>query len=92
MKVLLIAVVFSIHASGFLTTAKVKCDPLYDGGYGGPGGANVQQGWSFNSQTNHCQIVMFKSSCPPRRNCFPTKDDCEEHCDPLVLEWLKQIP
>uniref|UniRef100_V5GN69 Putative secreted protein n=1 Tax=Ixodes ricinus TaxID=34613 RepID=V5GN69_IXORI len=83
MKLLLIAVVICIHASGFLTTAEPRCEPLYDGGYGGQGGANVKEGWTFNKQTNHCQNVMFRSRCRSWRNCFPTKDDCEEHCDPI---------
>uniref|UniRef100_A0A0K8RL93 Putative salivary kunitz domain protein n=1 Tax=Ixodes ricinus TaxID=34613 RepID=A0A0K8RL93_IXORI len=91
MKLLLIAVVISIHTTGFLTTAKAKCDPMYDGGRGGPGGANVKAGWSFNSRTNHCETVMYRSRCPPPQNCFLTKEQCEENCDPLVLEMLKQI-
>uniref|UniRef100_A0A0K8RKB7 Putative salivary kunitz domain protein n=1 Tax=Ixodes ricinus TaxID=34613 RepID=A0A0K8RKB7_IXORI len=91
MKLLLIAVVFSIHATGFLTAAKAKCDPLYNGGYGGDGGANVKEGWSFNKQTNHCQNVMYKSRCRSSQNCYPTSDECEENCDPEVLELLKQV-
>uniref|UniRef100_V5HA98 Putative secreted protein n=2 Tax=Ixodes ricinus TaxID=34613 RepID=V5HA98_IXORI len=90
MKLLLIFVVISIHTSGYLTTALVRCDPLYDGGYGGPGGANVQAKWSFNSRTNRCQIVMVNSRCPRSRNCFPTQENCEEYCDPLVLEFEQQ--
>uniref|UniRef100_A0A0K8R5D1 Putative salivary kunitz domain protein n=1 Tax=Ixodes ricinus TaxID=34613 RepID=A0A0K8R5D1_IXORI len=91
MKLLLIAVVICIHTPGFLTTAKPRCEPLYKGGYGGPGGANVQEGWTFNKQTNHCQNVMYRSRCPPRHNCFLTEEQCKENCDPLELEWLKQI-
>uniref|UniRef100_A0A0K8RJH7 Putative salivary kunitz domain protein n=1 Tax=Ixodes ricinus TaxID=34613 RepID=A0A0K8RJH7_IXORI len=90
MKLLLIAVVICIHASGFWTTAKPRCEPLYDGGYGGRGGANVQEGWTFNKQTNRCQNVMFRSSCPPRRNCYPTESDCQDNCDPVELEWLNK--
>uniref|UniRef100_A0A0K8RJU4 Putative salivary kunitz domain protein n=1 Tax=Ixodes ricinus TaxID=34613 RepID=A0A0K8RJU4_IXORI len=86
MKLLLIAVVFSIHTTGFLTTAKVACEPLYNGGYGGTGGANVKPRWSFNSQTNHCQIVMVKSGCPPSHNCFLTKEECQGSCDPWLLD------
>uniref|UniRef100_V5IDH7 Putative secreted protein n=1 Tax=Ixodes ricinus TaxID=34613 RepID=V5IDH7_IXORI len=90
MKLLLIFVVICIYTSGYLTTAKAACKPLYDGGYGGAGGANVKPRWSFNSQTNHCQIVMVRSSCPSSRNCFLTQDDCEGHCDPWVLEFEQQ--
>ncbi|CAN7975037.1 unnamed protein product, partial [Ixodes persulcatus] len=71
---------FLILSQGFLTTAKAKCDPLYNGGYGGSGGANVQPKWSFNSQTNHCQIIMVKSRCRPSNNCFPSQEKCEEYC------------
>uniref|UniRef100_A0A0K8RKA7 Putative salivary kunitz domain protein n=1 Tax=Ixodes ricinus TaxID=34613 RepID=A0A0K8RKA7_IXORI len=91
MKLLLIAVVFSIHASGFLTTAKATCDPMYNGGYGGSGGANVKPGWSFNSRTNHCEPVMYRTRCPSSLNCYLTKDDCEENCDPLTLDFLKDL-
>uniref|UniRef100_A0A0K8R5L9 Putative salivary kunitz domain protein n=1 Tax=Ixodes ricinus TaxID=34613 RepID=A0A0K8R5L9_IXORI len=93
MKLLLIAVVICIHTPGFLTTAKkAKCERLYNGGRGGPGGANVKQGWSFNPQTKRCQNVMYRSLCPPPRNCFPTEFECEENCDPRVLELLNLIP
>ncbi|EEC09942.1 secreted protein, putative, partial [Ixodes scapularis] len=71
---------FLILSQGFLTTAKAKCEPLYNGGYGGPGGANVQAKYSFNSQTNHCQTIMVKSGCHPRNNCFQSQDECEEYC------------
>uniref|UniRef100_A0A0K8RJN3 Putative salivary kunitz domain protein n=1 Tax=Ixodes ricinus TaxID=34613 RepID=A0A0K8RJN3_IXORI len=91
MKLLLIAVVISIYTTGFLTTAKVTCDPLYHGGYGGPGGANVKQRWSFNPQSNHCEPVMVRSHCPPSQNCFSSKDDCKENCDPETLAWLKEL-
>ncbi|XP_040067667.1 uncharacterized protein LOC120840941 [Ixodes scapularis] len=90
MKLLLIAVVICIDTSGFLTTAKPRCAPLYNGGRGGPGGANVKEGWSFNSRTNHCQTVMYRSRCRPPWNCFLTESECEENCDPLVLEWLNK--
>nr|AAY66630.1 putative secreted salivary protein [Ixodes scapularis] len=90
MKLLLIAVVISIHTTGFLTTAKTRCKPLYNGGRGGLEGANVQPKWSFNSKTNHCQVVMVKTGCHPHNNCFPSEDDCEQHCDPWVLELEKQ--
>uniref|UniRef100_A0A0K8R5J5 Putative salivary kunitz domain protein n=1 Tax=Ixodes ricinus TaxID=34613 RepID=A0A0K8R5J5_IXORI len=89
MKLLLIAVVISIHTTGFLTTAKAKCDPLYNGGYGGRGGANVEPKWSFNSQTNPCQTIMVKSGCRPKNNCYHSQDECEGYCDPLVLEFEK---
>uniref|UniRef100_A0A0K8RLA8 Putative salivary kunitz domain protein n=1 Tax=Ixodes ricinus TaxID=34613 RepID=A0A0K8RLA8_IXORI len=91
MKLLLIAVVISIHTTGFLTTAKVRCEPMYNGGCGGSGGANVKTGWSFNSHTNHCEIVVYKAQCPASHNCFLTEDDCQGNCDPTVLEWLKEI-
>uniref|UniRef100_V5H5I6 Putative secreted protein n=1 Tax=Ixodes ricinus TaxID=34613 RepID=V5H5I6_IXORI len=90
MKLLLIAVVISIHTSGFLTTAEVRCEPLYNGGYGGAGGANVQQKWSFNPRSNHCEPVMVRSCCRGSDNCFSTKGDCEYYCDPEV-QMLKKI-
>uniref|UniRef100_V5I1I3 Putative secreted protein n=1 Tax=Ixodes ricinus TaxID=34613 RepID=V5I1I3_IXORI len=94
MKLLLIAVVICIHTSGFLATAKTaKCERLYDGGRGGPGGANVKEGWSFNPHTNRCQnVIVLDTLCPPPRNCFPTEFDCELNCDPRVLELLNLIP
>uniref|UniRef100_A0A0K8RK98 Putative salivary kunitz domain protein n=1 Tax=Ixodes ricinus TaxID=34613 RepID=A0A0K8RK98_IXORI len=64
MKLLLIAVVICIHTSGFLTTAGPRCEPMYNGGYGGQGGENVKEGWTFNNKTNRCQNVMYKSRCP----------------------------
>uniref|UniRef100_V5IC58 Putative secreted protein n=1 Tax=Ixodes ricinus TaxID=34613 RepID=V5IC58_IXORI len=76
MKLLLIAVVISIHTTGFLTTAKVRCDPLYNGGRGGAGGANVQQKWSFNPKTNHCESVMVQSLCHPEMQEF--KQDLQD--------------
>uniref|UniRef100_A0A0K8RJL8 Putative salivary kunitz domain protein n=1 Tax=Ixodes ricinus TaxID=34613 RepID=A0A0K8RJL8_IXORI len=91
MKLLLIAVVISIHTTGFLTTAEVRCQPLYNGGRGGAGGANVQQKWSFNPKTNHCESVMVQSICHESDNCFPTKDDCEDGCDPEVQEFKKEL-
>uniref|UniRef100_A0A0K8R5N5 Putative salivary kunitz domain protein n=1 Tax=Ixodes ricinus TaxID=34613 RepID=A0A0K8R5N5_IXORI len=91
MKLLLIAVVICIHTSGFLTTTEPKCEPLYNGGRGGPGGANVKEGWTFNNKTNRCQNVMYGYRCPSARNCFLTREKCEEYCDPRVLELLKQI-
>uniref|UniRef100_A0A0K8R5F2 Putative salivary kunitz domain protein n=1 Tax=Ixodes ricinus TaxID=34613 RepID=A0A0K8R5F2_IXORI len=91
MKLLLIAVVICIHTSGVLTTAKVTCEPLYHGGRGGPGGANVKQKWSFNPHSNHCEPVMVRSRCPFSQNCFPTKDRCEENCDPETLALLKEL-
>ncbi|EEC10315.1 secreted protein, putative, partial [Ixodes scapularis] len=69
-----------IFSQGFLTTAKVTCQPLYHGGYGGTGGANVKQKWSFNPYSNHCEPVMVRSRCPPSQNCFSSKDYCEENC------------
>uniref|UniRef100_A0A0K8RDW4 Putative salivary kunitz domain protein n=1 Tax=Ixodes ricinus TaxID=34613 RepID=A0A0K8RDW4_IXORI len=86
MKLLLIAVVISIHTTGFLAFAKVKCEPLYNGGRGGPGGANVLPRWSFNSQTNHCQVIMVKSGCRPSNNCFQSEDECGGYCDPWLLD------
>uniref|UniRef100_A0A0K8RJQ7 Putative salivary kunitz domain protein n=1 Tax=Ixodes ricinus TaxID=34613 RepID=A0A0K8RJQ7_IXORI len=91
MKLLLIAVVISIHSTGLLTTAKPRCEPPYNGGYGSQGGANVKEGWTFNKQTNHCQNAMYKSRCSSSQNCYHTRDECEEHCDPEVLELLKQL-
>uniref|UniRef100_A0A0K8REG9 Putative salivary kunitz domain protein n=1 Tax=Ixodes ricinus TaxID=34613 RepID=A0A0K8REG9_IXORI len=90
MKLLLIAVVICIHTSGFLTTAKVACEPMYHGGYGGGAGANVKQKWSFNPRSNHCEPVMVRSRCRGSDNCFSTKGDCEEYCDPEV-QMLKKI-
>uniref|UniRef100_A0A0K8R5G5 Putative salivary kunitz domain protein n=1 Tax=Ixodes ricinus TaxID=34613 RepID=A0A0K8R5G5_IXORI len=87
MKLLLIAVVISIHTSEFLTTAEVKCAPFYNGGYGGAGGSNVIPAWSFNPPTNRCEQVMTKGPCRRPRNCFPTKEDCEEFCDPEMELW-----
>uniref|UniRef100_A0A0K8RJL2 Putative salivary kunitz domain protein n=1 Tax=Ixodes ricinus TaxID=34613 RepID=A0A0K8RJL2_IXORI len=92
MKLLLIAVIACIRTSGLLASTKVTCKPLYHGGYGGAGGANVKPRWSFNPYSNHCEPVMVRSKCPPSQNCFPTKDQCEEYCDPLTLEWLKLLP
>uniref|UniRef100_V5HAE6 Putative secreted protein n=1 Tax=Ixodes ricinus TaxID=34613 RepID=V5HAE6_IXORI len=71
MKLLLIAVVFSIHASGFLTTGKATCDPMYNGGYGGSGGANVKPGWSFNFTNQSLRTkVMYRTRCPSSLNCY----------------------
>uniref|UniRef100_A0A0K8RJG9 Putative salivary kunitz domain protein n=1 Tax=Ixodes ricinus TaxID=34613 RepID=A0A0K8RJG9_IXORI len=92
MKLLLIAVVISIHTTGFLTSAEVRCEPLYNGGRGGAGGANVEQKWSFNPQTNHCEPVMVKSRCPRPQNCFHSKDDCEDYCDPETQLFKKMLP
>ncbi|XP_040076389.1 uncharacterized protein LOC120848473 [Ixodes scapularis] len=89
MKLLLIAVVISIHTTGFLTTANARCEPLYNGGRGGPGG-NVQAKWSFNPRTNHCVPVMVRSGCPRSLNCFHTKADCNEDCDPET-QLFKEI-
>uniref|UniRef100_A0A0K8REL8 Putative salivary kunitz domain protein n=1 Tax=Ixodes ricinus TaxID=34613 RepID=A0A0K8REL8_IXORI len=81
MKLLLIAVVICIH-----TSAEGKCQPRYNGGYGGPGGANVFPGWTFNPSTNSCEQVMVTSRCRPSGNCFPTKEKCQSDCDPWLLE------
>uniref|UniRef100_A0A0K8RL17 Putative salivary kunitz domain protein n=1 Tax=Ixodes ricinus TaxID=34613 RepID=A0A0K8RL17_IXORI len=81
MKLLLIAVVISIHASGFLTTAEVQCTPRYSGGYGGAGGRNVEPGWTFNPKTSKCEQVMTHGVCRASQNCFPTVGDCESNCD-----------
>uniref|UniRef100_V5GM83 Putative secreted protein n=1 Tax=Ixodes ricinus TaxID=34613 RepID=V5GM83_IXORI len=89
MKLLLIAVVISIHTTGFLTTAEVRCEPLYNGGRGGAGGANVQQKWSFDPTTNSCVPVMVHSGCHASNNCFDTDDDCEDGCDPAT-QLMKQ--
>uniref|UniRef100_A0A0K8RDM4 Putative salivary kunitz domain protein n=1 Tax=Ixodes ricinus TaxID=34613 RepID=A0A0K8RDM4_IXORI len=89
MKLLLIFVVLCIHTSGFLTTARVACKPFYHGGYGGAGGENVKQKWSFNPQSNRCEIVMVRSKCPPSQNCFSTIGECEEDCDPEVQLFKK---
>uniref|UniRef100_V5GMW4 Putative secreted protein n=1 Tax=Ixodes ricinus TaxID=34613 RepID=V5GMW4_IXORI len=80
MKLLLIAVVICIYASGFLTSAEVKCEPLYNGGRGGRGGGYVIPKWSFDPRSNHCEQVMVKSVCRGSSNCFNTKEDCEEDC------------
>uniref|UniRef100_A0A147BWV2 Putative salivary kunitz domain protein n=1 Tax=Ixodes ricinus TaxID=34613 RepID=A0A147BWV2_IXORI len=89
MKLLLIAVVISIHTTGFLTAANARCSPMYNGGYGGSGGANVQQKWSFNPKTNSCESVMVHSRCSRGDNCFPTEDECEDYCDPAT-QLMKQ--
>uniref|UniRef100_A0A0K8RJT3 Putative salivary kunitz domain protein n=1 Tax=Ixodes ricinus TaxID=34613 RepID=A0A0K8RJT3_IXORI len=81
MKLLLIAVVISIHTTGFLTTAEVQCTPRYNGGYGGSGGGNVEPRWTFNPRTNSCEQVMTHGNCDPSRNCFPSADECESQCD-----------
>uniref|UniRef100_A0A0K8RJP0 Putative salivary kunitz domain protein n=1 Tax=Ixodes ricinus TaxID=34613 RepID=A0A0K8RJP0_IXORI len=91
MKLLLIAVVISIHTTGFLTTANVRCKPFYHGGYGGAGGGNVQEKWSFNPSTNHCEPVMVHSTCRGSDNCFHTEDDCEDGCDPEMQEFKKDL-
>uniref|UniRef100_A0A0K8RKE8 Putative salivary kunitz domain protein n=1 Tax=Ixodes ricinus TaxID=34613 RepID=A0A0K8RKE8_IXORI len=87
MKLLLIAVVISIHTTGFLTTATATCEPLYNGGYGGAGGGNVLEKWSFNPKTNRCETVMVQSRCRHSENCFSTEDDCEGYCDPEVQQF-----
>uniref|UniRef100_V5GLY7 Putative secreted protein n=1 Tax=Ixodes ricinus TaxID=34613 RepID=V5GLY7_IXORI len=87
MKLLLIAVVFSIHASGFLTTAESRCEPLYNGGYGGTRGGNVAPKWTFDPSTNQCEQIMTKGICQPSRNCFPSADDCELECGPEMEQW-----
>uniref|UniRef100_A0A0K8RDS0 Putative salivary kunitz domain protein n=1 Tax=Ixodes ricinus TaxID=34613 RepID=A0A0K8RDS0_IXORI len=91
MKLLLIFVVICIHTSGFLTTADVSCKPLYTGGYGGAGGTNVQQKWSFNPRSNHCEPVMVKSRCRRSQNCYHSKDDCDDDCDPEVQMFKKDL-
>uniref|UniRef100_A0A6B0U5Q7 Putative kunitz n=1 Tax=Ixodes ricinus TaxID=34613 RepID=A0A6B0U5Q7_IXORI len=90
MKLLLIFVIISIHTSGFLTTARVACEPFYHGGYGGGGGENVKPKWSFNPQSNRCEPVMVRSKCPPSQNCFSTEDGCEDYCDPET-QLFKQM-
>uniref|UniRef100_A0A0K8RL70 Putative salivary kunitz domain protein n=1 Tax=Ixodes ricinus TaxID=34613 RepID=A0A0K8RL70_IXORI len=87
MKLLLIAIVISIHASGFLTTAEVQCTPRYNGGYGGSGGNNVVPKWTFDPLTKQCVQVMTHGHCPTSKNCFPTEDDCESNCDPEREQW-----
>uniref|UniRef100_A0A0K8REG5 Putative salivary kunitz domain protein n=1 Tax=Ixodes ricinus TaxID=34613 RepID=A0A0K8REG5_IXORI len=91
MKLLLIAVVISIHTTGVLTTANARCQPLYNGGRGGSGGANVQQKWSFNPESNRCQAVMVHSFCQKSRNCFPTEEECEEYCDPTTQSFKQEL-
>uniref|UniRef100_A0A0K8RDN1 Putative salivary kunitz domain protein n=1 Tax=Ixodes ricinus TaxID=34613 RepID=A0A0K8RDN1_IXORI len=91
MKLLLIAVVISIHTTGFLTTAEASCEPLYNGGRGGAGGRNVQQKWSFNPSTKHCQAVMVQSNCRTSENCFHTENECEEYCDPTTQLLKKEL-
>uniref|UniRef100_V5I2K1 Putative secreted protein n=1 Tax=Ixodes ricinus TaxID=34613 RepID=V5I2K1_IXORI len=91
MKLLLIFVVISIHTSGLLTTAEAKCDPRYDGGYGGPGRRNVEPKWTFNPPTNQCELVMTKGKCSSSWNCFQNKDDCDYECDPKIQRWKQQF-
>uniref|UniRef100_V5H415 Putative secreted protein n=2 Tax=Ixodes ricinus TaxID=34613 RepID=V5H415_IXORI len=91
MKLLLIAVVISIHTTGFLTTAQVRCSPRYTGGYGVAEGGNVQTKWTFNPGTNHCETVMVKAICTASQNCFPSESDCEENCDPTVQSWIQEL-
>uniref|UniRef100_V5GIA4 Putative secreted protein n=1 Tax=Ixodes ricinus TaxID=34613 RepID=V5GIA4_IXORI len=91
MKLLLIAVVISIHTTGFLTTAEVKCKPRYNGGYGGAEGANVIPKWTFNPGTNHCEQVMVKVSCKASHNCFSSEFDCEYYCDPKMESWKQDL-
>uniref|UniRef100_V5GPC6 Putative secreted protein n=1 Tax=Ixodes ricinus TaxID=34613 RepID=V5GPC6_IXORI len=90
MKLLLIAVVICIHTSRHLTRAQVKCQPRYNGGHGGPGGASVQLKWTFNPQRNYCEAVMVKVRCRLSANCFQTRNDCEDYCDPKMQQW-KQL-
>uniref|UniRef100_V5H3G1 Putative secreted protein n=1 Tax=Ixodes ricinus TaxID=34613 RepID=V5H3G1_IXORI len=87
MKLLLIAVVISIHASEFLTPGEAACTPRYNGGYGGAGGGNVAPKWTFNPKTNRCETVMTHGQCQPSRNCFETSDDCEYECGPEMEQW-----
>uniref|UniRef100_A0A0K8R791 Putative salivary kunitz domain protein n=1 Tax=Ixodes ricinus TaxID=34613 RepID=A0A0K8R791_IXORI len=91
MKLLLIAVVISIHTTGFLTTAEVRCQPLYNGGRGGAGGRNVQEKWSFNPRTNHCETVMVQYNCRRSDNCFDTEDECEDDCDPTTQLFKQEL-
>ncbi|XP_040357367.1 uncharacterized protein LOC121046793 [Ixodes scapularis] len=84
MKLLLIAVVISIHTTGLLTTAEAKCEPRYNGGYGNGRGGNVIPGWTFNPRFNHCEAVMTSGSCSPSQNCFESSDDCEMECGHLL--------
>uniref|UniRef100_A0A0K8R6G5 Putative salivary kunitz domain protein n=1 Tax=Ixodes ricinus TaxID=34613 RepID=A0A0K8R6G5_IXORI len=85
MKLLLIFFVICIHTSGCLRTARVTCEPLYHGGYGGSERGNVKPKWSFSPCSNRCEQVMVRSSCPPSRNCSPSLDECEVNCDPETL-------
>uniref|UniRef100_V5H1V5 Putative secreted protein n=2 Tax=Ixodes ricinus TaxID=34613 RepID=V5H1V5_IXORI len=84
MKLLLIAVVISIHASGFLTTAEVQCTPRYNGGYGGSGGGNVEPGWTFDPRTHKCEQIMTHGQCDTlqRKLDFTNlADECESECE-----------
>ncbi|XP_040071433.2 uncharacterized protein LOC120848472 [Ixodes scapularis] len=90
MKLLLIAVVISIHTTGLLTTAEPKCEPRYNGGYGGGRGGNVIPNWTFNPRTNHCEAIMTKGRCHSSQNCFPSEDECEFECDPET-QLFKEI-
>uniref|UniRef100_V5GIW9 Putative secreted protein n=1 Tax=Ixodes ricinus TaxID=34613 RepID=V5GIW9_IXORI len=87
MKLLLIAVVISIHASGFLTPAEAACTPRYSGGYGGAGGGNVAPKWTFDPHTRRCEQVMTHGHCSPSKNCFPSADECELECGPALEQW-----
>uniref|UniRef100_A0A0K8R5Q7 Putative salivary kunitz domain protein n=1 Tax=Ixodes ricinus TaxID=34613 RepID=A0A0K8R5Q7_IXORI len=87
MKLLLIATVICIHTSGFLTTAEAKCQPRYNGGYGGTRGRNVIPGWTFNPETNRCELVMTKGRCSSLWNCFSSSGECEYDCDPRMKSW-----
>uniref|UniRef100_A0A147BX38 Putative salivary kunitz domain protein n=1 Tax=Ixodes ricinus TaxID=34613 RepID=A0A147BX38_IXORI len=91
MKLLLIAVVISVHTTGLWTTTEAACQPRYNGGRGVPTGGNVQPNWTFNPVTSHCEQVMAKGPCLLSNNCFPTKDECEDHCDPETQRMKEEL-
>ncbi|EEC19054.1 secreted protein, putative [Ixodes scapularis] len=77
-----------VDVTGLLTTAEGKCEPRYNGGYGGNRGANVIPGWTFNPRTRHCEQVMTRGSCRSSQNCFQSSDECESECGKRPLRCL----
>ncbi|EEC17601.1 secreted salivary gland peptide, putative, partial [Ixodes scapularis] len=64
-----------VDVTGLLTTAKAKCEPRYNGGYGNGRGGNVIPRWTFNPKFNHCEQVMTRGSCHSSHNCFLSSGD-----------------
>uniref|UniRef100_A0A0K8RDM6 Putative salivary kunitz domain protein n=1 Tax=Ixodes ricinus TaxID=34613 RepID=A0A0K8RDM6_IXORI len=91
MKLLLIAVVISVHTTGLWTTTEAACQPRYNGGRGGSTGGNVQPKWTFNPPTGQCEQVMTKGPCVPSKNCFESEDECKDNCDPEVQRMKEEL-